>query len=419
MKSKLASVTILLCCAWGASAAEVTAVRLGKLWDGHKIINRAVVVIEDGRISSVTGGDPATPPGANVIDWSRYYGLPGLIDAHTHMTYYWDRKAGTRPFGESRMPAVTVFLAQENAQRTLNTGVTTVRDLGSQDFMDIAMRELINRGAMIGPRMFVCGYGLSTPWSSTPGTTEKSSPGEASSPEQVMIAVRRQVAAGADVIKVYGSEGGFDNVGTQQTFTYEEMKAAVDTAHTMGKKVAIHSYGPEGGRDAVRAGADTLEHAVDLDDATLAEMVRRGTFYVPTIDHNRYYIDAAKEYQFTPGYEPRLKAYIQKNLETAKRAYKAGVKFGMGSDAVFSMFGQNTRELAWYVKAGMSPEEALKTATVNGAALLGKSRELGAVAPGYFGDLVAIDGDPLSDVQVVIDHVKGVMKNGKIVAGSR
>ncbi len=419
MKKQLVLVTVLLCHALSASAAEVTAVRFGKLWDGHKVIDRAVVVIEDGRITSVTGNSAATPPGAHVIDWSRYYGLPGLIDAHTHMTYYWDRKPGTRPFGESRMPAVTVFLAQENAQRTLNTGVTTVRDLGSQDYMDIAMRELINRGAMVGPRMFVCGYGLSTPWPSTPGAPERPSPGEASSPEQVMVAVRRQVAAGADVIKVYGSEGGFDNVGTQQTFTYEELRAAVDTAHTMGRRVAIHSYGAEGGRDAVRAGADTLEHAVDLDDATLAEMVRRGTYYVPTIDHNRYYIDAAKEYQFAPGYEPRLRAYIQRNFETAKRAYKAGVKFGMGSDAVFSMFGENTRELAWYVKAGMSPEEALKTATVNGAALLGKSQELGAVAPGYFGDLVAVDGDPLSDIQVAIERVKGVIKNGRLVVSSK
>ncbi len=419
MRNKLIRVTILLCCALSASAANVTAVRLGRLWDGHKVIVGALVLIKDGRIISVAGNNPATPPAADIIDWSSYYGLPGLIDAHTHMTYYWDRKPGTRPFGESRMPAVTVFLAQENAQRTLNTGVTTVRDLGSQDYMDIAMRELINRGAMVGPRMFVCGYGLSTPWPSTPGNSEKPSPGEAASPEQVMIAVRRQVAAGADVIKMYGSEGGFDDVGTQQTFTYEEMKAAVDTAHTMGKKIAIHSYGPEGGRDAVRAGADTLEHAVDLDDATLAEMVRRGTYYVPTIDHNRYYIDAAKDYQFGPGYEPNLRAYIQRNLETAKRAYKAGVKFGMGSDAVFTMFGRNTRELAWYVRAGMSPEEALKTATLNGAALLGKSHDLGVVAPGFYGDLIAVEGDPLSDIQVAIDRVKGVIKEGKIVVGSK
>ncbi len=416
--SSIVRLSLLLACALSAAPATVTAVRLGKLWDGKKVIDRPLVVIEDGRVRSVTAGNPAPPSGAEVIDWSRYYGLPGLIDVHTHMTYYWDRKPGTRPFGESRMPAVTVYLAGENARRTLETGVTTVRDLGSQDYMDIAMRELINRGAMVGPRMYVCGYGLSTPWPSLPGQVERSSPGDAASPEDVMRAVRRQIAAGADVIKMYGSEGGFDNVGTQQTFTYEEMKAAVEVSHTMGKKIAIHSYGPEGGRDAVRAGADSLEHAVDLDDATLAQMVKQGTYYVPTIDHNRYYIDAASEYQFAPGYEPHLRSYIQRNFETAKRALKAGVKFGMGSDAVFTMFGQNTRELGWYVKAGMSPEQALRTATVNGAELLGKSSELGEVAPGYFADLVAVEGDPLADIQVAIEKVRAVMKDGKIVVGA-
>src|ERR1051325_5273461 len=163
------------------------------------------------------------------------------------------------------------------------------------------MRDLINLGAMAGPRMFVCGYGLSTTRGFRPGAGPVSSPGTADSPEEVMQAVRRQIAAVADVIKMYGSIGGFENVGTQQTFTYEEMKAAVEVAHMMGKRIAIHSYGPEGARDAVRAGADSLEHAVDIDDTTLALMVKQGTVYVPTIDHNRYYIDARAEYQFPPG----------------------------------------------------------------------------------------------------------------------
>jgi imidazolonepropionase-like amidohydrolase len=218
---------------------------------------------------------------------------------------------------------------------------------------------------------------------------------------------------------MYGSVGGFDDVDTQQTFTFEEMKAAVDVSHTMGKKIAIHSYGPEGARDAVRAGTDSLEHAVDIDDATLAEMVKRGTYYVPTIDHNRYYLDAAQEYQFKPGYEEHLRAYIQRNVDTARRAHKAGVKFAMGSDAVFTMFGQNTRELTWFVKVGMTPEEALKTATVNAAELLGESQTLGSIRPGQYADLVAIEGDPLSNIQVVIDKVKGVMKGGLVVVPSR
>ena len=183
----------------------------------------------------------------------------------------------------------------------------------------------------------------------------------------------------------------------------------------MGKRIAIHSYGPEGARDAVRAGADSLEHAVDIDDATLAEMARRGTYYVPTIDHNRYYVDAAAEFQFRPGSLQGLNAYIARNLETARRAFKAGVKFAMGSDAVYTMFGQNTRELAWFVKIGMTPEQALKTATTNAADLLGAKQDLGWATTGHYADLVAVDGDPLADIQVAIDKVRGVIKGGVVL----
>lgn len=402
-------------CALGASAQRVTAVRFGKLWDGDKVIDGALVLIDGDRIRSVTGGSPAPPTGAEVVDWSRYYGLPGLIDVHTHMTYYWDRRPGTLPRGMQRMAAETVFLAQENAKKTLEAGVTAVRDLGAQEYADIAMRNLINAGAMAGPRMFVCGYGLSTMRGFRPGTTPVEGGGIADSPEEVMKVVRRQIAAGADVVKMYGSIGGFENVGTQQTFTYEEMKAAVDVSHAMGKKIAIHSYGAEAARDAVRAGADSLEHAVDLDDATLAEMVRKKIYYVPTIDHNRYYVDAASEFQFRPGSIQGLNAYLARNYQTAKRAFKTGVQFAMGSDAVYTMFGQNTRELAWFVKAGMTPEQALKTATVNAADLLGFKPDLGRAAPGYYADLIAVEGDPLVDVQVAIDKVRGVMKGGSVV----
>lgn len=399
-----------------AFAQQTVAVRFGKLWDGEKVVNGALVVIDGGRIRSVSGGNPQPPPGATVVDWSRYYGLPGLIDVHTHMTYAWDRAPGTLPRGQQRMAAVTVFLAQENARKTIEAGVTAVRDLGSQDYADIAMRELINSGHMVGPRMFVSGYGLTVPRSQRPGTLPVMGPGTADSPEEVARAVHRQIAAGADVIKMFGSVGGFENVNTQQTFSYEEMKMACDTTHAMGKKIAIHSYGPEGGRHAVRAGADSLEHAVDLDDATLAEMVRRKTVYVPTIDHNRYYVDASDEYQFRPGSVEGLNSYIARNFETAKRAWKAGVTFCMGSDAVYTMFGQNTRELAWFVKLGMTPEQALKTATVNAAELLGVPNDLGRVTPGHYADMIAVEGDPLADIQVAIAKVKGVMKGGKVVA---
>src|SRR2546427_1705690 len=219
----------------------------------------------------------------------------------------------------------------------------------------------------------------------------------------------------ARVIKMYASTGTDDDMTGFQTYSYEEIKAAVDMAHQFQKKIAVHSYGPDGARDAVRAGADSVEHATDMDDATIREMAKRGTFYVPTIDHNRYYIENGHKIGYAPGYKEKLQAFIPRNLETARKAFNAGVKFAMGSDAIYTMFGQNTRELGWFVKAGMTPEQALRTATANAAELLGKEKELGAVAPGYFADLVAVQGDPLADIDVVLKNVKWVMKAGAVV----
>jgi imidazolonepropionase-like amidohydrolase len=168
-------------------------------------------------------------------------------------------------------------------------------------------------------------------------------------------------------------------------------------------------------KDAVRAGADSVEHGIELDDETIAEMVRRGTVWVPTIDHNRFYVDAKDEFGFAPETIPPLRAYIEKNLESARRAVKAGVKLAMGSDAVYSMFGQNTRELGWFVKAGMTPAQALASATTIPAALLGQETMLGTLGPGYFADIVAVEGDPLVDVNVLMDKVRWVMKGGTVV----
>jgi len=404
------------------AAKNTKAVRFGKLWDAKgKVWTNAIVVVDGGKIRAVTTDASAIPAGAEIIDLSKYTGLPGLIDAHTHMTFYTDETPGVPMLKQmaNLVPATEVFLARKGAQRTLEAGVTTVRDLGSDQYMDIAMRDLINRGEMIGPRMFVVGYGLtitSTPYK--PGLNPPAG-GVADGVPEVLRVVRQQIAAGADLIKMYGSTGTDDDVTGFETYTFEEMKAAVDTAHQFGKKIAIHSYGPDGARDAVRAGTDSLEHATDMDDASIREMAKRGTFYVPTIDHNRYYIDNGDKIGYAPGYKERLQAFIPRNLETARKAFKAGVKFAMGSDAIYTMFGENTHELGWFVKAGMSPEQALRTATTNGAELLGKEKDLGAVAPGYLADLVAVEGDPLDDINVVLNHVQWVMKDGAVVVDRR
>src|ERR1700731_1864359 len=401
------------------SAKTVKAVRFGKLWDAKgKLWTNAIVIVEGDRIRSVTTDASAIPAGADTIDLSKYTGLPGLIDVHTHMTIYTDETPGEPMLKQltNNPPAVEVFLARRGAMRTLEAGVTTVRDLGADQYMDIAMRDLINRGEMIGPRMFVVGYGLNisnTPYK--PGVNPPAG-GIADGVPEVLRAVRQQIAAGADLIKMYASTGTDDDVTGFQTYNYEEIKAAVDAAHKFGKKIAIHSYGPDGARDAVRAGTDSLEHGIDMDDATIQEIVKRGTFYVPTIDHNRYYLDNWQKIGYANGFQEKTKAFIERNLETARKAHKAGVKFAMGSDAIYTMFGENTRELGWFVKAGMTPEQALQTATGNAAALLGKEKELGAVSPGYLAGLVAVDGDPLADINVVLNNVKWVMKSGDVVA---
>ncbi len=405
-----------------AQTPRVKAVRFGKLWDARgKLWTGAIVIVEGERIAAVTTNAADIPRGAQIIDLSKYTGLPGLIDAHTHLTFYTEETPGVPMLKQMQnmVPAMTVYLARKGAMRTLESGVTTVRDLGADQYMDITMRDLINRGEMTGPRMFVCGYGLYI--TATPFRKEGTPPagGIADGVPEILRSVRQQIAAGADVIKMYGSTGTDDDVTGFQTYSFAEMKAAVDAAHQFGKKIAIHSYGPEGARDAVRAGADSVEHATDMDAATIQEMARRGTFYVPTIDHNRYYLDNGDKIGYAPGYKERLQAFIPRNLETARRAVQAGVKFAMGSDAIYTMFGENTRELGWYVKAGMTPEQALQTATVNGAALLGKEKDLGAVAPGYFADLVAVEGDPLRDIQAVISGVRWVMKGGAVVVDKR
>jgi imidazolonepropionase-like amidohydrolase len=395
--------------------ATTKAVKFGKLVDGTgRVLTNAVVIVEDDRVQSVASGSASIPSGAEVIDLSQYTGVPGLIDAHTHIFWYWDGVTAPR-YEPPRHPAVAVTLAQENGMKALEAGVTTIRNLNAPDGDDLAMRDLINMGKMIGPRMFVSGLGIRITRPTTPFPPIGIM---ADGVDAVMHAVRQVIASGADWVKMYGSTGGFDDVTAFQTFTYEEIKAAVDTTHMLGKKIAIHCYGPECARDAVRAGVDSLEHATDMDDQTIAEMVRKRIYYVPTIDHNQYYVENADNvYHFASGAKERLLDYIQRNFETAKKAFRAGALMVVGSDAVYNAWGLNMRELNWFVKMGMTPAQALKAATTTPAAMLGMQSSLGAVAPGFYADIVAVEGDPLTDITAVSNkgNIRWVMKAGRVV----
>lgn len=419
--------TVLIAC-WAASSfaqsggPKVKVIRFGKLIDGTgKVVTNALVVVKGDRIESVGSGGSQVPAEAQVIDMSAYTGLPGIIDAHTHITYWRDTNSHVNPNEEigRMLPQELVFLAQENARKCIEIGVTTARDLAARNYSDIAMRKLINRGVMVGPRLFVAGpamfgggavprYGEVYPWVIP-------SQGEASGVPEVIRLVRQEIEAGADLIKMFAGTGGFNDVETYQIFTLEEMQAAVQAAHTMGKRIAIHSYGPEGARDAVKAGTDTVEHAINVDDATFSEMVRKKIVYVPTVYHNMWYVENYKEFGWPESDNQKILAYEHASEETTRRAIKAGVRIAMGSDAVYELFGHNTEELTYLVKSGMTPEQAIAAATVNGAAALGMEKDLGQVTPGHYADIIAVQGDPLTDIGVLVHNVRWVMKGGDIL----
>jgi imidazolonepropionase-like amidohydrolase len=425
--SKAPLFLMIICWAFSPSFAQtstqnVKAIRFGKLIDGTgKVLTNALVIVKGDRIESASSGGSQIPSGAQVIDMSSYTGMPGMIDVHTHMAYWRDKKSQSNPNVEIErlLPQELVFLAQENARKCIEIGVTTARDLAARNYSDIAMRNLINRGAMVGPRMFVAGpammaggpvprYGNVYPWAAP-------NQGEASGVAEVIRLVRQELNAGADLIKMFGSTGGFNEVETYQTFTLEEMQAAVETTHTMGKRIAIHSYGPEGARDAVKAGGDTIEHAINIEDATLAEMVRKKIVYVPTVYHNIWYVENYREFGWPESDNQKILVYEHASEETTRRAIKAGVRIAMGSDAVYELFGHNTEELTYLVKSGMTPEQAIAAATVNGAAALGMEKDLGWATPGHYADLVAVQGDPLTDISVVVHNVRWVMKGGEVL----
>jgi len=396
--------------------AGITILQFSQLIDGTGIlIDAKEIAVSDGKIIALGENLSANYPEARIIDLQTLIGLPGLIDVHTHITYAlpepprgdaWTELTNTQAFER-------VKAAGQNARQTLESGVTSIRNLGSWEGTAFTLREQINQGVVAGPRLFLSG---------TPVYSEIPDSGEESERKKIiaelMQMTRVRITEGVDWIKLFASTGGASDLTGMQILFYPEIKAVVDIAHAEGVRVALHTYGPDAVLDALRAGVDSIEHPVGLEDRILREWSKSDTIYVPTVDHNRYYADHRTEFGYNEDIERNLREFVQANLETLRRAHAAGVQIAMGSDAVFTGFGENSRELLWFVKAGMSNAEALNAAIANGAELLGSKSKLGRLAPGFYADIIGVEGNPLEDIKAIVNDVVWVMKNGRVVVGS-
>jgi imidazolonepropionase-like amidohydrolase len=396
--------------------AGITILQFAQLIDGTGIrLDANEIAVSGGEIIAVGKDLSSNYPQARAIDLGTLIGLPGLIDVHTHITYALAEppKGGAWTELGNTPAAERVKAAEHNARQTLESGVTSVRNLGSWEGTGFALRDRIEQGLVKGPRLFLSGLPVGS----------QNSNAEAENGEQDIVAelsqmTRVRMAQGADWIKLFASTGGASDLTGKQILFYPEIKAVVDTAHAKGVRVALHTYGPGAVPDALRAGVDSIEHPVGLDNGILEEWSTTGTFYVPTIDHNRYYADHRTEYGYDEDIERNLREFVRANVETLRRVHAAGIRIAMGSDAVMTMFGQNTRELEWFIEAGMSHAEVLNAAIANGAELLGMQTRLGRLAPGFHADIIGVEADPLEDIEAVVSGVAWVMKEGRVVAGS-
>jgi imidazolonepropionase-like amidohydrolase len=406
--------------------ATVTVIRAARLFDGKSdtTIANAVVVVEGQRIAAA-GARAGIPAGANVIDLGDATILPGFIDAHTHVTdessndYFTDAVAGLR----RTVPEATLRAA-EFARRTLMAGFTTVRDVGAADYIDVGLRNAINAGSAVGPRMLIAVHALGARgghcdnngfpyqrFGPEPGIAN----GIASGPDQFRDAVRFQIKYGADVIKVCATGGVLslgDDVGAPQ-LTQAEMDALVEEAHRLGRKTAAHAHGAEGAKVAIRAGIDSIEHGSFLDDEAVKLMQQRGTYLVPTLMAGEY----AGGRKATRKYPPEIAAKALQALDgrssAFKRAVAAGVKIAFGTDSGVSPHGRNAEEFALLVEHGLSPAAALRTSAA-AAVLLGVDRITGTIEAGKQADIVVVPGDVLSNITVT-ERARFVMKSGAIV----
>ena len=422
MRRAVAFACALLCA--GAHAAGVL-VHAGHVLDVEhgKLLDDQGIWIDQGRITRI--GKFAPTDGVQLIDWSQYTVLPGLIDMHTHLVGDLDSSNPAAPLMSSA--AHDTLLGVKHARDTLRAGFTTVRDVGVyRAYTDVALRDAINEGSVEGPRMFVAGAYITV--SRGGGEVTAAAPdvavpaemrrGVANSADEVRQRVREILSNGADLIKVIATGAVLTN-GTEPgapEFSEAEIRAAVEEAKLRGVFVAAHAHGAEGIKRAVRAGVRTIEHASYLDEEGIALMKQHGTWLVADV-YNGDYIDEIGHRDHWPA------EILRKNTETTQtqrdgfaKAVKAGVNIAFGTDAGVYPHGNNARQFAYMVKYGMTSMQAIRAATLDAARALGHDQEFGTIAVGKSGDLVAVAGDPLTDVRV-LEHVKAVIKEGRQICG--
>jgi imidazolonepropionase-like amidohydrolase len=408
-----------------ASSAETVVVRAGKMLDveqGVYLADRAIR-IEDGRVASITPWSAGSRGGGRLIDWSAYTVLPGLIDLHTHLVGDISSADVAAPLSSSA--ARDALMGAAHARATLLAGFTTVRDVGTyRAFVDVALRNAINAGQVEGPRMYVAGAyvtitnggGEVTGLPAGVVVPDEMRRGVANNAADVRTRVRELLAGGADMIKVIATGAVFTagTIPTTPEYTEEEIRAAVEEAAKVGTFVAAHAHGAEGIKNAVRAGVRTIEHGSFLDDEGIQLMLKHGTWLVADI----YNGDYTEEVGTRDGWPEEI---LRKNRETTDtqrqnfaKAVKAGVRIGFGTDSGIYPHGDNARQFAYMVKYGMTPIGAIRAATIDAAASLGRSQELGSIATGKFADLIAVSGDPLEDVDR-LRRVSGVIKQGQLI----
>jgi imidazolonepropionase-like amidohydrolase len=403
-----------------ARPPRIVAVRAGRLIDGRggAPIRDAVILIQGDRITAV-GAGLAIPAGAEVVDLSKKTVLPGLIDCHTHITnqsgnYYEDLFR--------RSPIDAAVVAHVYARRTLEAGFTTVRDVGSSEFIDVALRNAIDRGDVVGPRMQVATMAVG----STGGHNDLSgfSPylrfdhfsGVADGPAEIRKLVRFEVKNGADLIKVMVTAGVLSeeaSVGAPQ-YSQEEMDAVVSEATMWGKRVAAHAHGAEGIKRAARAGVTSIEHGGMIDEEGVRLLKQKGIYLVPDIYTDEYILAEADHLGLPPKMIEKEKELRVHQLANWKRAIAAGVKLAFGTDAGVYPHGQNARQFHSLLELGLTPAQVIQMATTSAADLLGWSDRVGSLTPGRYADLIAVDGDPLTDV-TELERVRFVMKGGAVI----